>query len=100
MSSGSWAISAVGSLEGQHCIVTKKLKVLDTQKLADCCQTCHSIDDGFQYMIEHNRAENSRVSSNEVRNDNCNFSKAAYGASMAGKYNSIVLFYAFYLALT
>ncbi|CAB4001327.1 cathepsin L1-like [Paramuricea clavata] len=83
--SKSWAFSAVGSLEGQHCIVTKQLISLDVKKLEQCCTSCWSVVDGFQYMIEHNHAENLPVSSsNEVENENCNFSTAAYGASLTG----------------
>ena len=86
--SQSWAFSAVGSLEGQHCIVTEQLKSLDVKKLEQCCTSCLSVVDGFQYMISHNHAENSPVSSsNEVfENENCNFSTAAYGASLTGEY--------------
>ncbi|XP_028391803.1 cathepsin L1-like [Dendronephthya gigantea] len=81
--SRSWAISAVESLQGQHCIATKQLKSLDIKKLARCCRSCFSVDDGFRYMIAHNRVDED-VNTETSRNDNCNFSKAAYGASMTG----------------
>jgi hypothetical protein len=67
----------VGSLEGRHCVVKKKLKTLDVKKLAECCMSCESVIDAFQYMIAHNHAK--------LGNENCNFSTAAYGASMTGK---------------
>ena len=47
---------------------------LSSTKLAECCSSCVSVDDAFKYMIAHN----------DLRL-NCNFSKAAYGASMTGK---------------
>ena len=81
----SFAFSAVGSLEGQHCIVTKQLKSLDVQKLDICCEFCGTVVEGFTYMIAHNGAVNSHWTNDEVENKNCNFSKAAYGASMTGK---------------
>ena len=83
----SYPFSAVGSLEGRHCVVTKQLKSLDVKKLDECCSSCDTVVDGFRYMIAHNHAtENPLVSpSSEVENENCNFSTAAYGASLTGK---------------
>ena len=79
----SWPFSAVGSLEGRHCIVKKQLKSLDVKKLDNCCTSCESVVDGFQYMIAHNHVKHLRVST-PSGNENCNFSTASYGASLTG----------------
>ena len=80
----SWAFSAVGSLEGRHCIVKRQLKSLDVKKLDDCCMSCESVVGGFRYMIAHNHAKHLLMSTSSG-NENCNFSSASYGASLTGK---------------
>ena len=75
----SWAFSAIGSLEGQYCIPRGHLVSLSEQKLYNCCSGCFSVDDAFRYMIAHNH-----IDFEDNYNENCNFSAAAYGASLTG----------------
>lgn len=83
-----WAFSAVGAMEGQHFLKTKKLVSLSEQNLVDCSPKdtgCHggNMDNAFEYVIKNNGIDTENGYPYEARDGKCRYVPTKVGATFS-----------------